>query len=190
MRWEAEVIFLISTAFMPLVGLKSFGHLWPCHKKHRFTSFSFLWLLTSCDWFTRTEREAWLMKKEKAELELRLADLRQSQAFLHDIRELNRQYLDYRHKHPKEKETVETHNVWHRCWLQKLNTQITALCFLFPVRSVQLGSSALGDETHWVSGESAERTRHPAGEKTEEKDDWEATAARTSAESLKLPETA
>ncbi|XP_030595704.1 centromere protein U isoform X2 [Archocentrus centrarchus] len=52
----------------------------------------------------RAERQAWLLGKEKAELQLRLADLRRSQAFLHDIRELNRQYLDYRHKHPKEKE--------------------------------------------------------------------------------------
>ncbi|XP_039871800.1 centromere protein U isoform X2 [Simochromis diagramma] len=53
----------------------------------------------------RAERQAWLLEKEKAELQQRLADLRRSQAFLHDIRELNRQYLDYRQKHPKEKET-------------------------------------------------------------------------------------
>lgn len=51
-----------------------------------------------------------MLEKEKAELQQRLADLRQSQAFLHDIRELNRQYLDYRQKHPNEKETVEMHN--------------------------------------------------------------------------------
>lgn len=51
-----------------------------------------------------------MLEKEKAELQQRLADLRRSQAFLHDIRELNQQYLDYRQKHPKEKETVEMHN--------------------------------------------------------------------------------
>ncbi|XP_023279118.1 centromere protein U-like [Seriola lalandi dorsalis] len=53
----------------------------------------------------RTERRVWLLQKEKAELKLRLADLKRSRAFLHDIRELNQQYLDHRHKHPKEKET-------------------------------------------------------------------------------------
>ncbi|XP_037635617.1 centromere protein U isoform X2 [Sebastes umbrosus] len=53
----------------------------------------------------RAERQVWTLQKEKAELKVRLADLRRGQAFLHDIRELNRQYLDYRHKHPKEKET-------------------------------------------------------------------------------------
>ncbi|XP_075960115.1 uncharacterized protein cenpu [Anarhichas minor] len=52
----------------------------------------------------RAERQARLLEKEKAELEVRLADLRRGRAFLHDIRELNRQYLDYRHKRPKEKE--------------------------------------------------------------------------------------
>ncbi|KAM9356782.1 uncharacterized protein cenpu [Symphorus nematophorus] len=53
----------------------------------------------------RAERQMWLLQKEKTELKLRLSDLRRGQAFLHDFRELNRQYLDYRHKHPKEKET-------------------------------------------------------------------------------------
>ncbi|XP_071313149.1 centromere protein U [Trachinotus anak] len=53
----------------------------------------------------RAERQVWLLQKEKAELQLRLADLRRSHAFLHDIRELNQQYLDHRHKHTKEKET-------------------------------------------------------------------------------------
>ncbi|XP_042275121.1 centromere protein U isoform X2 [Thunnus maccoyii] len=53
----------------------------------------------------RAERQAWLLQKEKAELELRLSDLRRSHSFLCDIRELNRQYLDYRHTHPREKET-------------------------------------------------------------------------------------
>ncbi|KAA8589150.1 hypothetical protein FQN60_010495, partial [Etheostoma spectabile] len=52
----------------------------------------------------RAERQVWQLQKEKGELKARLADLRRGQAFLHDIRELNRQYLDYRHKHPKEKE--------------------------------------------------------------------------------------
>ncbi|XP_031732306.1 centromere protein U [Anarrhichthys ocellatus] len=52
----------------------------------------------------RAERQAWLLEKEKAELEVRLADLRRGRAFLHDIGELNRQYLDYRRKRPKEKE--------------------------------------------------------------------------------------
>ncbi|XP_038555249.1 centromere protein U [Micropterus salmoides] len=53
----------------------------------------------------RAERQMWLLQKEKAELKLRLADLKRGQAFLHDIRELYGHYLDYRHKHPKEKET-------------------------------------------------------------------------------------
>ncbi|KAM6999928.1 uncharacterized protein cenpu [Tautogolabrus adspersus] len=53
----------------------------------------------------RAERQVFLLKKEKAELKLRLADLRQGQAFLQDLRELNRLYLDCRHKHPKKKET-------------------------------------------------------------------------------------
>ncbi|KAK5865229.1 hypothetical protein PBY51_016408 [Eleginops maclovinus] len=52
----------------------------------------------------RGERQVCLLQKEKSELKTRLADLRRGQAFLHDIRELNRQYLDYRHKHPKEQE--------------------------------------------------------------------------------------
>ncbi|XP_051277080.1 centromere protein U isoform X2 [Dicentrarchus labrax] len=53
----------------------------------------------------RAERQVWLLQKEKAELELRLGDLRRGQAFLHDIKELNKQYLGFRHKHPREKET-------------------------------------------------------------------------------------
>ncbi|KAK2849536.1 hypothetical protein Q5P01_009370 [Channa striata] len=56
----------------------------------------------------RAERQVWLMQKEKAELKLRLADLRRGHAFLRDIRELNRKYLDYREKHPKEKEMYGT----------------------------------------------------------------------------------
>ncbi|XP_029297556.1 centromere protein U [Cottoperca gobio] len=52
----------------------------------------------------RAERQVWLLHKEKTELKVRLADLIRGQTFLHDIRELNRQYLDYRHKHPKEKQ--------------------------------------------------------------------------------------
>ncbi|XP_076595842.1 uncharacterized protein cenpu [Chaetodon auriga] len=54
---------------------------------------------------TRAERKAWLLQKEKAELKVRLADLRRGRAFLHDISELNRQYLEFRHKHPREQET-------------------------------------------------------------------------------------
>ncbi|XP_070693199.1 centromere protein U isoform X2 [Pempheris klunzingeri] len=53
----------------------------------------------------RAERQAWLLQKEKDGLQLRLADLRRGQAFLHDFRELSTQYQDYRHKHPREKET-------------------------------------------------------------------------------------
>ncbi|XP_035525417.1 centromere protein U, partial [Morone saxatilis] len=53
----------------------------------------------------RAERQVWLLQKEKAELKLRLGDLRRGQAFLHDIKELNKQYLGFRHKHPREKET-------------------------------------------------------------------------------------
>ncbi|XP_060905126.1 centromere protein U [Labrus mixtus] len=41
----------------------------------------------------KAERKVFLLKKEKAELKLRLSDLRQGQAFLQDVRELNRQYL-------------------------------------------------------------------------------------------------
>ncbi|KAM9850165.1 centromere protein U [Aulostomus maculatus] len=50
------------------------------------------------------ERSVWRLQKEKAELELRLADLQRSQSFLHDIGELNRTYLDYRRQHPTERE--------------------------------------------------------------------------------------
>ena len=63
------------------------------------------WLLF---WLVRGERQVCLLQKEKSELKARLADLRRGQAFLHDIRELNTQYLDYRRKHPKEKEMVYT----------------------------------------------------------------------------------
>uniref|UniRef100_A0A8C2ZR23 Centromere protein U n=2 Tax=Cyclopterus lumpus TaxID=8103 RepID=A0A8C2ZR23_CYCLU len=52
----------------------------------------------------RAERQTWLMQKEKAELEVQLADLRRGRAFLQDFKELSRRYLDYRHKRPKEKE--------------------------------------------------------------------------------------
>nr|XP_020451157.1 centromere protein U isoform X4 [Monopterus albus] len=52
----------------------------------------------------RAERQVQLLQKEKTELELRLSDLRRGHAFLRDIRELNRKYLDYRDRHPKEKE--------------------------------------------------------------------------------------
>ncbi|TDH07902.1 hypothetical protein EPR50_G00111270 [Perca flavescens] len=61
-------------------------------------------LLEAKNELMRAERQVWLLQKEKVELKARLADLRRGQAFLHDIRELNRQYLDYRHNHPKEKE--------------------------------------------------------------------------------------
>ncbi|XP_032384272.1 centromere protein U [Etheostoma spectabile] len=61
-------------------------------------------LLEAKNELMRAERQVWQLQKEKGELKARLADLRRGQAFLHDIRELNRQYLDYRHKHPKEKE--------------------------------------------------------------------------------------
>ncbi|XP_035505310.1 centromere protein U [Scophthalmus maximus] len=53
----------------------------------------------------RAERQVWQLQKESAELKLRLADLKKSRVFLHDIRELNQQYLDHRHKRPKERET-------------------------------------------------------------------------------------
>ncbi|XP_034738962.1 centromere protein U [Etheostoma cragini] len=61
-------------------------------------------LLEAKNELMRAERQVWQLQKEKGELKARLADLRRGQAFLHDIRELNRQYLDHRHKHPKEKE--------------------------------------------------------------------------------------
>ncbi|KAM4555081.1 uncharacterized protein cenpu isoform 2-T4 [Odontesthes bonariensis] len=51
------------------------------------------------------ERQAWLLQKEKAELQNRLSDLRRGQAFLRDIRGLSSQYLDHRRKNPTEKET-------------------------------------------------------------------------------------
>ncbi|XP_047441269.1 centromere protein U isoform X2 [Mugil cephalus] len=53
----------------------------------------------------RAERQVGLLKKEKTQLEVRLADLRRGHEFLQDVKELNRRYLDYRRKHPKEKET-------------------------------------------------------------------------------------
>ncbi|XP_060936201.1 centromere protein U [Limanda limanda] len=52
----------------------------------------------------KAEREVTLLQKEEAKLELRLDDLRRSRVFLHDIRELNQHYLDYRQQHPKEQE--------------------------------------------------------------------------------------
>ncbi|XP_035017457.2 centromere protein U isoform X2 [Hippoglossus stenolepis] len=52
----------------------------------------------------RAERQVTLLQKKEAELELRLDDLRRSRAFLHDIRDLNQHYLDYRQQHPKEQE--------------------------------------------------------------------------------------
>lgn len=56
----------------------------------------------------REKRKAWQLHKKKAALKLRLADLQRGQAFLRDIRGLYAQYLDFRHKHPKEEETVRT----------------------------------------------------------------------------------
>lgn len=53
----------------------------------------------------RAERQAWLLEKEKAELQQRLADLRRGQAFLRDVRELTACYLAHRRRHPAEKET-------------------------------------------------------------------------------------
>ncbi|XP_058505771.1 centromere protein U [Solea solea] len=54
--------------------------------------------------FMRAERQLLLLQKERSELKQRLTDLRRSNAFLHDLRELNQRYLDYRHQHPEEKE--------------------------------------------------------------------------------------
>ncbi|XP_041638350.1 centromere protein U isoform X2 [Cheilinus undulatus] len=59
----------------------------------------------------RAERQLFLHQKETDELQLRLADLRQGQAFLCDLRDLNQRYLDYRHKHPRKKETYGTSSV-------------------------------------------------------------------------------
>ncbi|XP_049589826.1 centromere protein U isoform X2 [Syngnathus scovelli] len=59
----------------------------------------------------RAERLVDLLQKEKNDLKLRLEDLRRSQAFLKDIRELTQVYLDYRTAHPKEKETYGTSSV-------------------------------------------------------------------------------
>ncbi|CAG5992981.1 uncharacterized protein cenpu isoform 2-T2 [Menidia menidia] len=61
-------------------------------------------LLNAKHEFMRAEREAWLLQKEKADLENRLADLRRGQAFLCDIRELSIKYLDHRRKNTTEKE--------------------------------------------------------------------------------------
>ncbi|XP_061642719.1 centromere protein U [Phyllopteryx taeniolatus] len=62
-------------------------------------------LLDAKDELISAERQLGLLQNEKADLELRLRDLRRSQAFLRDIRELNKVYLDYRRAHPKENET-------------------------------------------------------------------------------------
>ncbi|XP_061835886.1 uncharacterized protein cenpu isoform X1 [Nerophis lumbriciformis] len=51
------------------------------------------------------ERQVRLLQKEKADLELRLEDMKRSQSFLRDLRKLNGVYLKYRRAHPKEKET-------------------------------------------------------------------------------------
>uniref|UniRef100_H3C1N1 Centromere protein U n=1 Tax=Tetraodon nigroviridis TaxID=99883 RepID=H3C1N1_TETNG len=53
----------------------------------------------------RAERQIFLLQKEQRERELRLSDLRTGQTFLHDLFELNRQYLDYRRKNSEEDET-------------------------------------------------------------------------------------
>ncbi|XP_029918267.1 centromere protein U isoform X2 [Myripristis murdjan] len=52
----------------------------------------------------RAEQQVRSLQKVEVGLEQRLTDLRRSQAFLRDIRDLNRQYLKHRHTHPKEKE--------------------------------------------------------------------------------------
>ncbi|KAM4595916.1 centromere protein U-like [Polymixia lowei] len=52
----------------------------------------------------RAEQQVYSLQKEEAKLELRLADLRRGQAFLWDIKELNKQYLEHRQTHPKEME--------------------------------------------------------------------------------------
>ncbi|XP_061691919.1 centromere protein U isoform X2 [Syngnathoides biaculeatus] len=62
-------------------------------------------LFNAKDELISAERQLDLLQNEKTDLELRLQDLRRSQAFLQDIRELNQVYLDYRLAHPKEKET-------------------------------------------------------------------------------------
>ncbi|XP_059202558.1 centromere protein U [Centropristis striata] len=53
----------------------------------------------------RAERQLSLLQKEKTELEVRLSDLRRGRAFLQDIRELHRQYLEHRHTQPRGEET-------------------------------------------------------------------------------------
>ncbi|XP_061541672.1 centromere protein U [Phycodurus eques] len=62
-------------------------------------------LLDAKDELISAERQLGLLHNEKADLELRLRDLRRSRAFLRDIRDLNKVYLDYRRAHPKERET-------------------------------------------------------------------------------------
>ncbi|XP_034036860.1 centromere protein U [Thalassophryne amazonica] len=62
-------------------------------------------LLDAKNELNNAEKQVSLLEKEAAMLKLRLADLRRGSTFLRDIRELTRQYLEYRHVHPKEKET-------------------------------------------------------------------------------------
>ncbi|XP_074530346.1 uncharacterized protein cenpu [Halichoeres trimaculatus] len=52
----------------------------------------------------RADRQVMSLRKENSELKHRLSDLRRGQTLLHDLRELNRLYLDYRKKQPKKKE--------------------------------------------------------------------------------------
>lgn len=55
----------------------------------------------------KSERELRLLQKEKSKLELKLDDLSQGRTFLQNITKLNKQYLQYKQTHPKEKETYE-----------------------------------------------------------------------------------
>ncbi|KAK7922384.1 hypothetical protein WMY93_009286 [Mugilogobius chulae] len=53
----------------------------------------------------KSERQLWLLQKDKSELEQKLNDLNQSKSFIKNLGELNRRYLQHRRKHPDEKET-------------------------------------------------------------------------------------
>nr|XP_057919499.1 centromere protein U isoform X2 [Doryrhamphus excisus] len=72
-------------------------------KRHR--------LLDAKQELIRAERQVGLLQKEKADLQLRLDDLKRSRSFLRDLGELNKIYLDYRRAHPKQKETYGASSV-------------------------------------------------------------------------------
>ncbi|KAJ0002518.1 hypothetical protein NQD34_007667 [Periophthalmus magnuspinnatus] len=62
-------------------------------------------LLDAKNELIKSERQLWLLQKDKSELEQNLKDLNQSRTFLQNLRELNKRYLQHRQKNLQERET-------------------------------------------------------------------------------------